>query len=380
MDDKTPSSANDGRAPGSVGLFRLFGVPVRFHFTFWLLVVWLIFLGAEGKQSPVGTAVYVFGLFASVLLHEVGHALVARRFGIQTTEIVMLPLGGLSKLARQLTPSEEFWVALAGPMVNFVLGAALLGWTFASGGTVELSHWRAATDANLAGRLAVTNLILAFFNLLPAFPMDGGRVMRSLLAAKRPIEDATRITARIGMVVAAAMALYGLLNSNFVLIFFAFIVYVGATQEVMATSAQALMKGATVVEAMITDFRTLQHGDSIRDAADLLLATSQQDFPVLSGGETIGLLNRTNLLKAMAAEGPDAYVAGVMDRAFARLSPDMMLSDAALLMGQSGDCALVFEREKLVGLLTGENLSEFLVLRKIRQARGSGPGPDAGNE
>ncbi|MBN9661801.1 MAG: site-2 protease family protein [Acidobacteria bacterium] len=380
MDEPTPAPGNDGRAPGSHALFRLFGVPVRFHFTFWLMVVWLIFMGSEGTQSIPGMALYVIGLFASVLLHEIGHALAARRFQIQTTEIVMLPLGGLAKLARQPNPSEEFWIALAGPMVNFVLGGALLGWTYAQGGTVELSHWRASTDANLPGRLAVTNLVLAFFNLLPAFPMDGGRVMRSLLAAKRPVEEATRLTARIGSVVAAVMGLYGLLNSNFVLIFFAFIVYVGATQEVMATSAQALMQGATVVEAMITDFRTLQHGNSIRDAADLLLATSQQDFPVLSGEETVGLLNRTALLKAMAAEGPDAYVAGVMDREFAKLSPGMQLSEAALRMGESGNCALVFEREKLVGLLTGENLSEFLVLRKIRQARGSAQGPDSGIE
>lgn len=380
MADQNPSPVNDGRAPGSVGLFRLFGVPIRFHFTFWLLVVWLIFLGAEGKQSAVGTAVYVFGLFASVLLHEVGHALAARRFGIATTEIVMLPLGGLSKLARQLTPAEEFWVALAGPMVNFVLGAALLGWVYARGETVELSHWKSATDANLAGRLAVTNLILAFFNLLPAFPMDGGRVMRALLAAKRPLEDATRLTARIGTVVAAAMGLYGLLSSNFVFIFFAFIIYVGATQEVMATSAQELMRGATVLDAMITDFRTLQHGNSIRDAADLLLATSQQDFPVLSGEQTVGLLNRTSLLKAMASEGPDSYVAGAMEREFPRLDPRMKLADAALLMGQTGNCGLVFEREKLVGLLTGENLSEFLVLRKIRQTRGSAAGGESGDE
>lgn len=361
-----------------MGLFRLFGVPVRFHFTFWLLVVWLIFLGSEGKQSMAGTALYIFGLFGSVLLHEAGHALAARRFGIQTMEIVMLPLGGLSKLARQPKPAEEFWVALAGPMVNFVLGAALLGWTYWQGGTVALSHWRASTDENLPERLAVTNLILAFFNLLPAFPMDGGRVMRALLAAKRPIEDATRLTARIGTAVAASMGLYGLLNSNFVFVFFAFFIYVGATQEVMATSAQALMRGASVFEAMITDFRTLHHSNTIRDAADLLLATTQQDFPVLSGEETVGLLNRTALMKAMAAEGPDAYVAGVMDRDFARLSPGMGLSDAALLMGQSGNCALVFEREKLVGLLTAENLSEFLVLRKIRESRGSAKKPDSG--
>ncbi len=372
--DQPPESTPAGpRAPGSLGVVRIFGVPVRFHFTFWLAVVWLIFVGAGGSQSVAGTALYVFGLFFSVLLHEGGHAFAARRYGIGTLEIVMLPLGGLSRLERQPKPAEEFWVALSGPLVNFVLGAALLGWVYASGGVLSLKHWQQASDQNLVPRLAVANLILALFNLLPAFPMDGGRVMRSLLAARRPLEQATRITARMGTGIAALMALYGLLSANFLLVFFAFFVYIGALQETMATSTQALMHGARVREAMITDFRTLHHGDSIREAADLLLATSQQDFPVLTGEQVVGLLSRSGLLRAMAAEGPEAYVAGAMDREFARLSPEMELTDAAPAVAAGGNCALVFEDGRLAGMLTAENLSEFLVLRKIRDARSGDP-------
>ncbi len=359
-----------GRVPGSLGVVRLFGVPVRFHFTFWLVVVWLIFLGAGGNQSLGGNALYVGGLFLSVLLHEAGHAYSAWRHGIKTLEIVMLPLGGLSRLERHPKPAEEFWVALSGPLVNFLIGAALLGWTYARGGVVNLGHWQNATDENLVARLAVANLILAFFNLLPAFPMDGGRVMRSLLASKRSIEEATRLTARMGTGIAAVLGLYGLLSANFLFVFIAFFIYVGAMQEVMATSAQALMRGARVRDAMLTDFRTLRHGDTIREAAEMLLATSQQDFPVMSGGQVVGLLNRNGLLKAMAAEGPEAYVAGAMDREYARLAPEMDLADAAPVMAEAGNCALVFEDDKLAGLLTAENLSEFLVLRRIRESRG----------
>ena len=370
-----------GRVPGSIGLVRLFGIPVRFHFTFWLVIVWLVVLGAGGAQSVAGSALYVLGLFVSVLLHEAGHSLAARRFGIRTLEIVMLPLGGLSRLERAPQPAEEFWVALSGPLVNAVLSAALVIWTFAHGGRVSLDHFANLNDQNVASRLAVANLILAFFNLLPAFPMDGGRVLRSLLASRRSVEDATRITARCGNAIAALLGLYGLLTANFVLVFFAFFIFVGATQEVMASSAQALMRGARVSEAMLTDFRTLRHGDTVREAAELLLATSQQDFPVLSGPTVVGLLHRTALLRAMAGEGPDAYVAGAMERDFLRLDPELELSDAAPLMAAAGDCGLVFRDDQLVGLLTQENLSEFLVLRKIRRARASGADPsDKGSD
>lgn len=365
-----PSTHESPRAPGTLGQFRVAGVPVRFHFTFWIGLVWLIVIGVGGQQSLVGNAIYVVALFSSVLLHEAGHALVANRHGIGTIEIVMLPLGGLARLERQPKPAEEFWVAIAGPLVNFFIGAVLLAVSFSRGHTVQFSDWTSATDANLLSRLAVANLILAFFNLLPAFPMDGGRVVRSLLAARRPVEEATRITARIGTVVAALTALFGVLSANFLLVFFAFFMYVGAAQEATATSTHALLEGARVEEAMVTDFRSLSHGATIREAADLLLATTQQDFPVVAGSQVVGLLNRKSLVRAMATDGPESYVAGAMDRDFARLTPETELEQAVQLLEPSGGCALVFDQnESLRGMLTSENLSEFLVLREIRRAR-----------
>jgi Zn-dependent protease len=365
-----PSSKDSSRVSGTLGQFRVAGVPVRFHFTFWIGLVWLVFVGVGGQQSVAGSAIYVVALFASVLLHEAGHALVAHRYGIGTAEIVMLPLGGLARLERQPRPAEEFWVALAGPMVNFLVGGALLGLAYAQGQRVQLEDWSRATDANLVSRLAIANLILSFFNLLPAFPMDGGRVVRSLLAARRPVDEATRITARIGTGMAALVALYGVLSANFLLVFFAFFMYVGAAQEATASSAQVLLSGARVAEAMVTDFRSLSHGATIREAADLLLATTQQDFPVVAGSQIVGLLSRKALVQAMAAEGPDSYVAGAMDRAFARLTPDMELTEAAHSLDPSAGCALVFDAEgELRGMLTSENLSEFLVLKEIRRAR-----------
>ena len=181
-----PADEKPKPIPGSVGTFHIFGVPVRLHFTFILLLVFLLFIGIGEKQSGLSTVLYVLALFASVLLHELGHALVARSHGIGTTEIVMFPIGGVSRPERAMKAREELWIALAGPLVNFLIAGALLGWMAAQKGIVAFEQLRQPTDANLVERIALGNLILGVFNLLPAYPMDGGRVLRSLLALRMP--------------------------------------------------------------------------------------------------------------------------------------------------------------------------------------------------
>jgi CBS domain-containing protein len=221
------------------------------------------------------------------------------------------------------------------------------------------------SDANLIQRIAVGNMLLAAFNLLPAFPMDGGRVLRAVLARTKSEDEATRAAASAGRMLAIAMGLYGLLSMQFMLVFIAFFVYLGAAQEGAAAMGRTLTHGIPVRAAMVTEFHTLPHGSTIRDAANLLLATSQQDFPVVHGTSVIGLLPRNGLLRALAADGPDAYVSGAMEREFTRLQPDMDLSEALPAIAQAGPCALVMEGDQLLGLLTSENLSEFLLLRRF---------------
>ncbi|MBV9506761.1 MAG: CBS domain-containing protein [Acidobacteriia bacterium] len=353
--------------PGTMGTITLFGVPVRLHFTFVLLLVFLLFIGVGGRQSGASTALYVLALFASVLLHELGHALVARGFGIRTTEIVMFPIGGISRPERQPKAREELWIALAGPMVNLLIGLALLGWMAAQQGFVALEQLREPTDANLAERIAIGNLLLCIFNLLPAYPMDGGRILRSLLALSRPEDQATQIAAGAGQVLAVLLGLAGLLWGNFMLMFVALFVYLGASQEGTAVRGRMLTTGFPVRAAMITDFRTIEHGETIRDAGNLLLATSQHDFPVVHGGSVVGLLTRSRLIRAILAEGPDAYVAAAMDRDYVRLSPDASLADVLPQVSTPGACALVMDAEDhLVGMVTSENISEFLLLRQVK--------------
>jgi Zn-dependent protease len=350
--------------PGTMGTVKVLGVPVRMHFTFLLLLVFLLFIGVGGQQSGAVTALYVLALFGSVLLHELGHALVARRYGIRTLEIVMFPIGGIARQERQPKPREEFWIALAGPAVNAFIAAGLLGWLFATEGWQEVALLREPTDANLAERLAIGNLLLCAFNLLPAYPMDGGRILRSALALRRPEEEATRIAAGAGRALAVAMGMAGLLMSNFMLVFVALFVYLGAAQEGAAARGRILTSGFPVRAAAITEFHTLGHGNTLRDAGALLLSTSQRDFPVVHGDQVLGLLSRDALVRGMMTSGPDAYVAGIMKREFMRVPPDAQLSEVVADLAAAGGAALVMDGERLVGMLTAENLSEFILLRQ----------------
>jgi Zn-dependent protease/CBS domain-containing protein len=369
MSDPAPdqkTKQNEGRMAGTVGNLRLFGVPIRLHFTFVLLLIFLISIGLGGKQSGAATAVYILALFASVLLHEIGHVLVARWYGIGTREIVMFPIGGVSRLENQPKARQELLIVAAGPLVNLLIAIILLA---TQRNFVPLETLRVPTDANLIQRIAMGNLLLGLFNLLPAYPMDGGRILRSVIAFWKSEEEATQIAASAGQFLAVAMGLFGLLSGNFLLMFVALFVYLGAQQEGAAARGRSLTSGVPVKAAMITDFRTLSHGNTIREAGDLLLSTSQQDFPVMHGDEVVGLLTRSALMRGMLREGPDAYVAGVMERNFPRVPPDMDLAAALPILSAAGSSALVMDGDRLLGLLTAQNLYEYMLLRQVSIAQ-----------
>ena len=346
------------------GGLRIFGVPIRFHFTFILLVIFLVTFGVQGGQSALFNVIYILALFASVLLHELGHVAVSKRYGIRTVEIVMYPIGGVARLERSPKPREELWIALAGPAVNVLIAAVMFSYLGYVRAEIDWSSLTTPRDTNLVARIALGNLILAAFNMIPAFPMDGGRVLRALLARWQTEEVATRMAASAGRVFAILIGLYGLTSMQFMLVFIAFFVYIGASQETAAVVGRSLTEGIPVRSAMITDFRTLEHGSTVREAANLLLATSQQDFPIVLGTQVMGLLGRNALLRGMAGEGPDAYVAGIMDREFPRVAPEDSLTDAIPLLARIS-CVLVMEEDQLRGLLTRENVSEFMMLRRF---------------
>jgi Zn-dependent protease len=352
------------KASGTLGALAIFGVPVRFHFTFLLLAILLAVAGFAGQQRGLFAALYFGIMFTCIVAHEFGHVLVARRYGIETHEIVLYPIGGVARLAQSPRPRQELWIALAGPLVNVAVWGAIAAFFHVAARSGPITNIVDLSTARLIDRIGWSNLYLAAFNMLPAFPMDGGRVLRSLLARWKSETEATRIATLIGRGLALLMGLAGLVTGMYLLVFIAFFVYTGATQEGIVSQSLTLSHGWPVRAAMVTDYRTLTHGNTVREAGDMLLATSQQDFPVVHGDKVVGLLDRVSLLKALA-DGPEVYVAGVMRRDFLALKPEMDLAEALPLMAESGAAALVLEGERLVGILTKENLTEFLVMRRI---------------
>jgi Zn-dependent protease len=337
------------------------------HFTFLLLLGWLAIAAyrGEGPGRWYGL-LYVIGIFACVVLHELGHSLVAQRYGIHVSEIILYPIGGVARLEKLPKPAQELWIALAGPAVNVLIATAIYIGLQTRGALIPWEQMRLESPAWWQ-KLLLANVILVVFNMIPAFPMDGGRVLRALLALQLGELRATEIAAGIGQLFAIAIGFLGLLF-NPLLLFIAFFVFVGAGQEAMMYRGKALVEGLPVRAAMITEFRTLPVNATLEQAKDLLLATSQQDFPVMHGDEVVGLLSRQALLRGFAEHGPTGYVAGSMARDFPTVSPDQDLEDIAPEV-QSGNqfCILVMENGNLVGMITPENLAELLVIQQLKQ-------------
>ncbi len=353
-------------SPWSLSIGQVAGIPIRLHLTFLLLLAWI---GLSSLDSPpgarLGSLLFIVGLFACVLLHELGHSLAARKFGIPVAEIVLYPIGGVARIGKMPRPREEFWITVAGPAVNLAIAAVL--WLSLSARQLLPG----LSDAGAAGpdlwqRLLVANIALFVFNMLPAFPMDGGRILRSLLAMRVGETRATVVAAGIGQALAVGIGLFALLSGNIMLILVAAFVFLGAGQEAAFYRSKALVDGHTVGSAMLTDFRALPLDARLQDATEVLLRTSQQDFPVMANASVHGLLTRDRLLHGLAAEGPEGYVAGHMDREFVWVAPHDPLEGIAVDM-QAGatNCVLVLEHSRLVGMVTRENLAEFAVIRQM---------------
>jgi Zn-dependent protease/CBS domain-containing protein len=350
------------------------GIPVYLHGTFLLLIAFFFVqdLAAGGTVAAAFAGVmFLLAVFATVVMHELGHALAARRFGIRTRDITLLPIGGVARLERiPEVPRQELWVALAGPAVN--LGIAGVTYAVAAALRVTVSPLDLEPGAPGAlGRFLAVNLWLALFNLIPAFPMDGGRALRALLAERYEYVKATDIAAALGQGLAWVFGFVGLFTNPF-LVFIALFVWMGATAEASSVSARAALAGLPVARAMITDFRAVEADDRLQRAADLVIAGSQHDFPVLEGRRIVGVLTRDALVRALAERGLDAAVRDAMTREFETADPREMLEQAFARL-QAGRCAVmpVVSGGALVGLLTADNVGEYVLIRgALSQRRG----------
>ncbi len=348
------------------------GIRVYLHATFLLLVGWIAlthFIQGRTLQSAVAGALFTGAIFLSVLLHEYGHALAARKFGIGTRDITLLPIGGVARLERMPEePKQELWVALAGPAVNAAISGALFVLLMAAGALQPLSGL-SATGGPFLERLMIANVFLALFNLLPAFPMDGGRVLRALLATRLPYVRATKIAGFLGQGMALLFGLAGLFGNPF-LLFIALFVWIGAAQESAAVEAKSALGDVPVGSAMITDFQHLSPGEPLSRAVELVLAGSQQDFPVVDGQRIVGILTRSELILALAQYGQEEPVGEVMTRTFESADiADTLQSAYERLQTGLAPALPVTRNGRLAGIITAENVGEYLLIRAALGAR-----------
>lgn len=347
------------------------GTEVRIHATFFLLLLFVAMqsMGAgHGIRGAVDGVVLVVAMFACVLLHEFGHVTAAKIYGIKTPDITLLPIGGVARLERMpKTPAHELVVAICGPLVNVAIAAVI---AFFLGASATFNpDFKFGNGSQFWAQLMQWNMLMVVFNMIPAFPMDGGRVLRAVLAMLMDYGKATRLAATIGqglaMIVFVGMLLSGTFSPFLMLI--AIFIFIAAGQEAAMVTQQEATRDLFVRDAMLTDFRSLHSSAVLRDAVEHLLSGTQHDFPVLDGsGGMMGMLSRTNLITALAEHGPSYPAESVTERCEDVLAPAQPLTDAMERLSASACPALpVIDplTGRLIGLLTAENVAEALMVR-----------------
>ncbi len=355
---------------------RIGGTDIKIHVTWLALVAWYGFSAYSdgGGPAALSTIVFLLSLFACVLLHEFGHILMAKRFGVRTPDVILLPIGGLARLERMPDePKQELLIAAAGPAVTLGIALVLYGALRFTGSPLDAARLEPG-QSDLAQQILGLNVVLLLFNLLPIFPMDGGRMLRALLAMRLGLIRATRISARIGQVGALLLGLWGLgffadwgLSASGVLVLIAVFVYFAAGAEAATVEARAAGQGLTVQELMITQFITLPVHATLQQAVDALLAGEQREFPVVDNwGRLEGLLTRDGLIQGLAQHGGGATVEQAMTRGVEAVTVGLDFGDALEHLGRSNLPALpvVDEAGALVGLLTRDNVADVLLVRR----------------
>lgn len=362
----------------SLYLGRFFGIEVFIHWTFWILIVWIFLMHwqmGNGLSSGIRGVLFVLALFACVVLHEFGHALVARRFGVATKNITLYPIGGIASLEGiPEKPGQELMVGLAGPAVNLVIAALLWLYLGFSDQVPDLSAADQSADITQMPfllSLFFANLLLAVFNLIPAFPMDGGRVFRSLLSLFMDRSGATRIAASVGQLLAIVFVFFGFFY-NFWLVFIGLFIFIGAGGEALYEQTKTALAGLQVKDALMRRFTALKPDDTLGLAVDALLNSQETEFVVVDGDRPVGILTRNEIIKGLAEKGKGASVSDYATLDFFIVTPETPMGDFFQKASQSGQTvALVMDGEELQGLIDSENVSERLLVQEALKNRAS---------
>ncbi len=342
----------------------IFGIPIRLHVTFLLLLAWIGFnTSSSGNQGGLPGIFHVVLVFFCVLLHELGHSLMARRYGVGVESITLLPIGGMAAM-KTLPDSAraEFLIALAGPAVSLSLGTAFLVGTYHQYGT---DFWNSLAKSAIATPLivemSIINLALGIFNLVPAFPMDGGRILRAVLWSRQGFEPATQIAVKIGQGLAVGlflMTLFGYFNSWLGLI--AIFIYFGAESEKRSAAWRTTIADALVADVMQARVQTVHPDETIDEVFHRMMESTQDHFPVVAGDETVGLLTRRTIVTAMQDHQMDRRVSQLMSLEIHYCSPLDPLAQIVQLMDQRNlPCVLVLHDDKIAGLITSRQVWRY---------------------
>ena len=349
------------------------GIKVFIHWTFWIILVWIFFMYYNINQDAregLNGVLFILALFACVVLHEFGHALTAKKFNIGTRRITLYPIGGIASLERMPEkPKQELLVAIAGPMVNVVIAALLWGYLQVTGQMPDLASLQNTEAVSLEDadfpfsfNLLLANIVLIAFNLIPAFPMDGGRMLRALLNFKLDRTKATQIAANIGQLLAIAFVFIGFFY-NFWLVIIGFFIYIGAGSEASYESIKAGLAGHTVKDVVMRQFSRLYSDETLEKAVQLLLNSHEQEFVVVENDEVVGILTRKELVKGLSEHGKAYPVAQAMSRKYLILTPDMPLQEVYHKMMSEG-CSVgpVMENGKFIGIVDKNNIDELMMV------------------
>ncbi len=356
-----------------IPLFKIRGIQIRMHYTFPLILVFAAFqfalITGQGLTGALFGVIVTSILFAIVVLHELGHSFAAQHYGIQVKQIVLLPIGGVAQLARMPEkPSQELVISAAGPLVNFALAAVLAVFGLAYGQEFGLQFAfrlpAGITFGAVFSYIFAANLFLGLFNLLPAFPMDGGRILRSLLAMRIDHSRATTLAVTIGQGIAVLMGLWGILGGGgFFLIFIAIFIFGAAGQEGRMARVRTALGDMTVREAYSSQVLSLTPNSTLRDAIHLSVNSFQSDFPIREGDSLIGLITHRQLTAALRKAGPEAPVTDFMRTDLEPVSPDEKLYIAQQLLGEAGlDALPVTEDDQFLGLVTAQDINKVYQL------------------
>ncbi|MDF1499971.1 MAG: site-2 protease family protein [Anaerolineales bacterium] len=363
----------------SIKLFSVRGIAVRMHLTFPLILAWAALqfgvLARGGWTGAIFGVIATSLLFIVVILHELGHSFTAQRFGVEVKQIVLLPIGGVAQLAHiPEKPTQEFLIAIAGPAVNFGLAIFLgvVAWIAQFNVSLEqlpglLLNLDSMSLAALFTYTFASNLLLGVFNLIPAFPMDGGRILRALLAMRMSYPRATVIAVGIGQLLAILMGAVGFLQGNFFWVLIAIFIFTGAGQERQLVLARSVLGDLTVEQAYSRGARSLAPGATLRDAVELTLNSFQADFPVCDGAQLVGILTHARLVEALNQHGPDKVVSEVMLSDIAPAAPgDNLLEVQQRLAELNVDALPVSQGGAFLGLITNRDINEIYRLASIR--------------